>query len=408
MKQSLEAELMRHLEYLCVDIGPRPVGSPGNNAAGEYVQDIFTAAGLDVEEERFECPAWEDRETHLELDGAALEAGANAFSPPCDVAAPTVAIGTVAELEAADLKGRIGILYGDIVKAPLSAKSWFLTSEQEAYLVRLLEEKKPLALLTVQSLGRELERLIVDWEFEIPSASVPARTGLALLRRENPVVHLRIDTKTGRGYTANIVGTSKGARDGRPRVTVCAHYDTVVDTQGAIDNAAGVAVMLALANRLGRSDSALGLEYIAFSGHEYLPLGDDEYLRLHGEELGQIMVLINFDGAGGYLTSNSIAMFSSSQDFQDAVTAVTRKHPGVAWVEPWPESNHSTFAWRGVTSIAFTAVGRSNLSHVRSDSIEWISPGKLSEMVSLTTEIVDSLQDRALDWAREAKPNGEK
>ena len=114
MLADLEAQLVQHLNRLCVEIGPRPIGSLGAHAAAEYIQGIFRQAGLDVETQRFECPVWEHLGTQLTLDGKEVEAAANAFSPPCDVHAPSVAVGTVAELEKADLEGRIGILYGDL------------------------------------------------------------------------------------------------------------------------------------------------------------------------------------------------------------------------------------------------------------------------------------------------------
>ena len=126
MLTNLETEITKHLDRLCVEIGPRPIGSPGAHAAAEYIREGFGATGLDVETQDFECPAWADQATSLALDGEGLEAAANAFSPPCDVHAPGVAVGTVADLESADLEGRIGILYGDLTKTPLSPKSWFL------------------------------------------------------------------------------------------------------------------------------------------------------------------------------------------------------------------------------------------------------------------------------------------
>ena len=50
---------MRYLRRLCVEFGPRPIGSLGNQAAAECIQHVFPAAGLDVEIQRWPCPAWE-------------------------------------------------------------------------------------------------------------------------------------------------------------------------------------------------------------------------------------------------------------------------------------------------------------------------------------------------------------
>jgi len=400
MLPNLEVELERHLNRLCVEIGPRPIGSPGDHAAAGYIQAVLRAAGLDVEAQEFECPAWEHIGTHLSLDGEQVGAAANAFSPPCDVSAPGVAVGTVAELEAADLEGCIGILYGDLTKSPLSPKSWFLKSEREDHIIRLLEDKNPAALITVQSRAGDLERVIVDWEFLIPSATVPARVGLALLQKRAPRLHLRVQSWVAPGHTCNVVARKGG--DGLPRIVLCAHYDTTIDTPGALDNAAGVAVLLALAQGLSQRKLKHGLEWIAFSGHEYLPLGDDEYLRRYGDQLEEIIAVTNFDGVGQYLAANSITMFASSAAFQDQVAESVRAYPGVAWVDPWPQSNHSTFAMRGVPAIAFSSEGRIRLDHLRADSVEWVSPAKLKEVVSLVTTIVESLQDKSLDWTRKS------
>jgi aminopeptidase YwaD len=400
MLPNLEVELERHLKRLCVEIGPRPIGSRGDHAAADHIQAVFRAAGLDVETQEFECPAWEHLGTHLALDGEQVDAAANAFSPPCDVSAPGVAVGTVAELEAADLEGRIGILYGDLTKAPLSPKSWFLKSEREDHIIRLLEDKNPAALITVQSRAGDLERVIVDWEFLIPSATVPARVGLALLQKCAPKLHLGIQSRVAPGYTCNVVARKGG--DGPPRIVLCAHYDTTIDTPGALDNAAGAAVLLALAQGLSQRKLKYGLEWIAFSGHEYLPLGDDEYLRRCGDQLDGIIAVTNFDGVGQYLAANSIAMFASSAAFHDQVAELVRGYPGMVWVDPWPQSNHSTFAMREVPAIAFSSEGRIRLDHLRADSVEWVSPAKLKEVVSLVTTIVESLQDKSLDWTRES------
>jgi len=396
---NLEAELIKHVKHLCVEIGPRPIGSPGDHAAADYIQGVFRAAGLDVEAQRFECPAWQDEETSLVLDGEQLEAAANAFSPPCDVSAPALAMGTLAELEAADLAGCIGILYGDLTKTPLSPKSWFLKSEREDHIIRLLEEKNPAALITVQSRPGDLERVIVDWELSIPSATVPARVGLRLLQQGARTTQLRIRSRQAPGHTCNVVARKAG--QGPARIVLCAHYDTTIDTPGAVDNAAGAAALLALARVLGQQELTHGLEWIAFSGHEYLPLGDDEYLRRCGDQLEEIIVAINFDAVGQYLGANSIAIFASSVAFQEQVAELVMAYPGVVWVDPWPESNHSTFAWRGVPSLALSSVGRIRLDHLRADSVEWVSPAKLGEVVSLVLALVESLQETSLDGTRE-------
>jgi aminopeptidase YwaD len=399
----LEAKVMKHLERLCVEIGPRPVGSKANQAAASYIQSVFETCGLEVEVQEFACPTWEHVDTHLELDGERLVAAANAFSPSCDVAAPTVAIGTVAELEVAELAGRIGVMYGDLTKGTgLSAKSAFYFPERDQTILRLLEEKRPVALITIHSKANCLERLIRDWEFPIPSATVPAEVGLTLLRDNDRALRLRIESRQSTGPFCNVVARKAGA--GQERIVLCAHFDTVMDAPGAIDNGSGVAVLLTLAESFSNRDLPLGLEWIALNGEENGGLGDVEYLRRGEGELEQILAVINVDGVGQQVGANSITAMSGSQAFHDQIRKVHKRYPGVVWVDPWYESDHTAFLRQGVPSVPISSVGVANVVHLPTDTVEWISPAKLSEVVSLVTEVVEDLQDKSPGWCRESNP----
>jgi hypothetical protein len=58
-----------------------------------------------------------------------------------------------------------------------------------------------------------------------------------------------------------------------------------------------------------------------------------------------------------------------------------------------------------VPSIAFSSTGGAYRHHLRDDTIHWVSPAKLNQIVSLVTQIVQSVQDKPLGWMREpAKP----
>ena len=386
------------MEKLSVQIGPRPSGSPENHVAAEYIHDVFRGCNLEVERQTFPCPSWKDLGTMLELGGNQLAAAANAFSPPCDITAPAVSVGTLAELEIVELKDRIAVLYGDLVIAPIACKSWFLKSDKEERLVQLLEEKQPSVIITIQASSGELERLIEDWEFHIPSATVPAKSGLTIMENLGLPLHLKIDTQFSSGSTSNVVARKNGQNSSR--IVFMAHYDTKIDTPGALDNASGVAVLLTLAQSLSYHELPPGLEWIAFTNEEYLPLGGDEYLRRHESSLGNVEVAINFDGVGQRLSVNSIAIYANSQAFRERVDLIKQKYPGIVWVDPWPESNHSSFSWRGVPCLAFTSRSRSRIAHLRTDTVDLVDPEKLVELVSFVSEIVVNIQNDPQGWTR--------
>lgn len=399
MTSDLNTAITRHLDVLCGQIGARPGATPANRAAAEYIAAEMRRLGLAVELQPLACPNWHCLSESLTLDSEHLEVLANPFSPSCDVRALFVPVCTLAELERADLGGHIALLYGELARTPLAAKSWFLTSEEDLRPVRLLEDKAPLAVLTVQAMPGSTNRLIEDWEFNLPSATLPAESGLALLTHPGSMLHLQLETVQQPGETCNVVGRRAGTR---PEVAVaCAHYDTKYATPGATDNAAGVAAMLALAELLSAEQLDCGLEFIAFANEEYLPIGEDAYIPAVGEDhFGQLLLAINFDGLGHRLDTLNIASFTCSAAFQRQLEQIVAAHPAVAWTEPWPESNHSSFAWRGVPAAAFSGQAVRTWAHQRHDSLRWVNPDVVLEAAELAAEILREVQSRPLAWLR--------
>ena len=386
------------MNVLVNEIGERPGGSPGCLQAEEYILDSLASSGWAVEKQSFTCPDWQDLGSVLRLNGRSLAANANAYSLPCDVRATAVPVGTIAELEAAELHGRIAVIYGALLPAPLSPKSWFLKSERDNRIIHLLENKQPAALVTVQKIGGGVERLIEDWEFEIPSATVSAEIGREIIRGGDAMLELRIKSVRYAGQTANIVGRS-GPESGR--VVLCAHHDTKYGTPGACDNASGVAVLLALAEYLDPADYPFALELISFSNEEYLPIGDDEYLRRNGgDDLSDVLACINTDGVGQLLAPDSITAISASAEFENALTNLASARKDLEWAEPWPESNHSTFSWRGVPSVAFTSTNRVALAHHPYDDLSWSGSQRISRLIPLIKDILALLAQNPSGWSR--------
>ena len=396
--KSLENSIADHMDVLVNQIGERPGGSPGCLEAEEYILATLAANGWLVEKQTFACPDWRDHGVELNLNGLLLEAVANAYSPSCDVHGLIVSISTLAELESADLEDRIGVLYGTLLPAPLSPKSWFLLSERENRIIHLLESKNPQALITVQRIGGGVERLVEDWEFTIPSATVSAPAGKEIVTKDHPIIGLKISTSKNPGSTSNIVGRSGKNRN---RVVICAHHDTKFGTPGACDNGSGVAILLALSEFLTKEDYPFMLELVSFTNEEYMPIGDDEYLRRNGgDDLGDVIACINIDGVGQILAPDSITAISTGREFEGALRSMALGYNDLEWVDPWPESNHSTFSFRGVPSVAFTSTNRVALAHHPYDDLNWSSPERISRLVPVIKHILDILAEHPWDWPR--------
>lgn len=399
MEQTLAGTVMDHLRFLSETIGPRPVGSELYQKAADYIDRAFRQAGLRLEEVQYECVDWQHRKTTLALNGERLPAVANVYSPSCDVMAPTMALCTPAELENADIAGKIAIFYGDLSAAPLIPMNCRVyNTGRDQRINALLAEKQPAAVITVNLNPPAVDSLIEDADQWVSSATVGAEVGLKLLDQVGQQARLVIDARRTPARARTLVGRKDGPS--RPRVTLMAHYDSKVDTPAASDNGGGVAALLALVHILSRKALPFGLEFIAFGDEEYYAYSDPMYVDRWGEQMQDILVAVNMDGIGQRLGTNTVALMTASEPFREVVAGIVGRYPGLVWAEPWPQSNHSTFAWRGVPSIALTSRGVSNLAHQPSDRIEWMDEQKLNEVVALVVDVVEALQDRSPAWTR--------
>ena len=397
---------MQHLSHLCVPIGPREAGSAGNRAAADYIERVFAEAGLDVSRQPFPCEAWASASTEFELDGQPVEAAANWFSPACDVRGTNVPLRSIAQLKRADLRGCVAVLHGSLVSSPLSPKgNTVYNPESHQQIIRLLEEKRPEAVVTVSTTPRRLD-LIKDPDLELPSVTVWGKAARSLVARPGTDVRVRVSASRTQGESCNVIGLK--APSGLPRVVLCAHYDSHPDGPAAVDNATGVAVLLSVARDLAQRTLPFGLEFVAFSAHELNGAGAAEYLRPFGLSavpdrgtvepgnlapgLEHISLCINVDGVAHKRGPNTIIQVARPTELGARIRArIDADFPEIAWVEPWPASDHYTFYSHGVPAIALSSEGAWLVNHRVSDTVQQINPDKLEEAAAAVVTIVEAL-----------------
>ena len=182
-------------------------------------------------------------------------------------------------------------------------------------------------------------------------------------------------------------------------VILGAHYDTVRNSVGANDNASGVSVLLALAERLAQppwssqmvSVFPFTLRFIAFGSEETGLNGSGHYVRqLTNEELNAIRVMINLDsvGSGTFLRGPGddwVTRHVSEAAYREGVpyTNIRKGYSG---------SDHSNFSYAGVSVIGFSGSDKSRIN-TRGDTIEFINPKLLGDTAVLVLDLLASLED---------------
>jgi aminopeptidase YwaD len=284
-----------------------------------------------------------------------------------------------------------------MAQGELATRGGIYVSERDNRILQLLDERRPAGIITVNPTAHARWRLIEDFDLDIPSVTVTASSGLDLLKKPGAIVRMKIVSRRSPSHTDNVIGRLSGEL--AERIVFCAHYDSKIDTPGAYDNAAGVGVVLTLAEVLSKRKHRHTLEFVAFTGEEGAGLGDMEYARRSGI-FDEVTTAINIDGVGPFTGTTTVATFAASQEFDERINEKICKVPGVIRVEPWPASDHYIFYSHGVPSIALTSKGISGIYHTQSDTLDWISHEKLAEATQLSLDIFEELDTKDVPWGR--------
>ncbi len=184
---------------------------------------------------------------------------------------------------------------------------------------------------------------------EIPAIGVSYEDGYALQRlaaRGPAVVAIHSTNENRMVSTQNVVAEFRGRAHPDELIVLGAHYDGHDIGQGAMDNGAGVAVLMEVARVLRpyRSQFQRTLRFVTFAGEELGLHGSHEYGARHGAE--PIRFMLNLDGAARSLT----ARLHMAPAFPGAVEFVSGLYDGPVDDDAslWLHSDHYYFSAEGI------------------------------------------------------------
>ena len=356
-----------YLYKLCVEISSRRVGSRGNREATDFFAEVMESYGFESKSPIFDCMDWRYREAHLTVGGETIEAFPSPYSLGCQVQGDLVTVSTVAELEGVECRDKVLLLVGEITQEQLMPKNFtFYNPEHHKHIVRLLETKAPLAIISATGRNPGLAGglypfpLIEDGDFDIPSVYMKDVVGDRLVRYAGQAVTLVSEAERIPATGCNVIAR----RGGKERkVVVCAHIDAKIDTPGAIDNGAGVVVLLLLAELLADYDGELGVEIVALNGEDYYSAaGQMHYLQTNQDTFDQIQIAINIDAVGYFEGKTAYSLYECPEGITDVAHQAFASYEDIREGEQWYQSDHMIFVQAGKPAMAIT-----------SDKFEWLS-----------------------------------
>lgn len=372
-----------HLRMLCEEIGARPTGSKANNAAVDYACEEFRRFGLHVLKQEFDCMDWMDNGGILTVEGQDIPVLPAPYSLPCDLYGELICVHSLEELEAASIEGKIVVLCGALASEALMPKSFvFWNPDEHKKTISLLENGKALAVLSVSLSPECFVPVIEDGDFDVPCAIVLPKS-LPLLSSSKSAA-LTLNTKRCPARAANVLA-SYGS--GEYKVCISAHIDTKPGTPGALDNASGIAVLLALAEELSGRKFPYRIEFVLFNGEDYYSNpGEMLYLGSHLSNPHEYICAFNIDGAGVKGKNITYSFYECPEKLTDNISSLASKSSGFEPIDPWPQGDHTLFSFSGIPTIAITSSGIFELAdcvlHTERDTLEWIDTEKLELLVN--------------------------
>jgi aminopeptidase YwaD len=405
MTPTLAEKATEYLNRLCVKIPSRPVGSEGNRAATAFFADFARAQGFQVETPEFRCIDWLEKGASLTAGGETFEVHASPYSLGLRAEAPLAVATTLGELEAVRATDWVLLVHGELAREQLMPVNFpFYNPEEHQRILSLLQAAKPLAIAAATSRNPELAGavypfpLIEDGDFDIPSIYMTEEEGTRLASYAGQRVSLDSRARRIPSTACNVVAC-KGT-DAPRRVVLCAHIDAKRGTPGALDNAAGVAVLLLLLELLEHYAGAMGVEVVAINGEDYYAAtGEISYLEQNRGRLGDIALSVNLDAPGYRQGSTAYSLYGCPEALAAIIRQTLSGREGIVEGEPWHQGDHMIFVQNGTPALAITSERfmeiESAVAHTALDRPELVDPRKLADLALALRDLMLAVSRRS-------------
>ncbi len=206
-------------------------------------------------------------------------------------------------------------------------------------------------------------------------------------------VRLRIDSRRIPTTAEHIVATKMGDAPGR--VVVFAHIDSRKGSPGALDNAAGAATLLALAELLSEASSAPSIEIVPLTRGQLRESRRDAVGRSERGSNGGHRPRLNIDDAGMRGEDTHVSFYGCPEPVVRAVRDAADVRDGITEGEQWFQSDHAIFGIYGRPAIALASADiagfMAKYAHSERDTIDLVDQARLAEAARFLRDVLPGL-----------------
>ena len=385
-----------------VDVSPRLAGSEGERNGAEATRDALDEIGTrDARLSEYEIQGWTRGSSSIVADGDEIECIALPRSPSDTATAELVDVGygTPEEYEAADIDGKVVMARSDV---PSYHDRYIHRREKYYYAVEggavafIYRNHVEGQLPPTGSVGTSSDPI-----GDVPAVGVSSEVGAKLARRYvGDELTVEVDAEIGDATSRNVHAELGPETD--DRVLVTSHVDAHDIAEGAMDNGAGTAVLVGIAEALAAREDELDtrVEFVAYGSEEIGLVGSSHY----ADQLdhGSIKAILNNDGVGR--ARDLQLMTHGFDELSDAAATVSERfdHPIHTIPRQAPHSDHWPFVKWGVPGYhAGSASGEQGRGwgHTHADTLDKVDSRDLRMHSILLTDLTVELASEGFEVA---------
>jgi aminopeptidase YwaD len=386
VKRIKEENIYNHIAELSKN--PRVAGTPGEDAAVEYIKRQFESYGYETEVQEFDIYSYTEASSiELSVDGMTFEPAPSNFEYGVNGAVTKelvyVGLGAPSDFEGKDVDGKIALIERGIYPfaqkilnaAEAGASAVIIYNNEAGVISGTLGEPNDdyvPSLLITQDQGSALKERLVD----------NGETVIATLKVEG--------AKTNKAISHNVVATKEATQKSTNQlVLVGAHHDSVEGAPGANDDASGTATVLELARVFANAPTDTDIRFVTFGAEENGLLGSWEFVeRMTDEDYYRTVGMFQMDMVGSK-DAGPLIMYTNDGEkniVTDLGASAGARLAKTGEATPYGmegRSDHVPFAEIGLPAALFIHAPVEPWYHSPEDTLDKISLDKLKEVSNI-------------------------
>lgn len=395
---------------LTTEIGPRLAGTEAEARARRWAVDRMTSLGLqNVRIQSFEVPLWRRGVERAEIVApypqplVITALGGSAATGAGGVEAEVVTFQSIAALRDAAPDSLDGaIVFVDEAMSRSRDGSGYVRAVSKRRIAAYLAAERGASAVLIRSVGTsshrfahtgQMRRVTEAGETGVPAAALSAPDADQLRRilasGEKVVVRLVLQAETRPAApSGNVIGEIVGREAPDEIVLVGAHLDSWDLGTGAVDDGAGVAIVLAAVDLLRRSlaqPPRRTIRVVLFGAEEVGLVGAQAYAQAHAAELERHVIGTESDFGAGDIWRFDSRVGEGSLDEIAAIGAVLAPlgiGPGDNGATGGPDMKYLREAGMPVVGLLQDGSDYFDLHHTPNDTLDKIAPGELDQNVA--------------------------